>query len=104
VAIGSDTVAGTMHLAWQTARNEIMNRLQPLTLGIAIGVLGAAYAFFLGIIAIFGWGTALVETMASLYIGYGPTFIGAIVGAIWAFVDGLIAGLVIGWLYNTMAK
>ena len=81
-----------------------MNKCQPLPLGIAIGVLWAAYVFFAGIVAIYGWGVALVDTLASFYIGYGASIVGAIIGAIWAFVDGLIAGVVIAWIYNILAK
>lgn len=81
-----------------------MNKCQPLPLGIAIGVLWAFYVFIAGIVAIFGWGNALVETLASLYIGYGASIIGAIIGAIWAFVDGFIAGIIIAWVYNLIAK
>jgi len=81
-----------------------MNRCQPLPLGIAIGVLWAVYVLFVGIVAMFGWGVALVDALSSLYIGYEASIIGAIVGAIWAFVDGFIAGVVIAWIYNMVAK
>lgn len=81
-----------------------MNKCRPLALGIAIGVLWGVYVFLAGIVAMFGWGTALVETLASLYLGYGASIIGAIIGAIWAFVDGLVAGVVIAWIYNMVAK
>jgi hypothetical protein len=81
-----------------------MNKLQPVALGVAIGVLWAIYIFFAAIFAMFGWGVAVVETMASFYIGYAATFLGAIIGAIWAFVDGFVAGVVIAWIYNLVAK
>ncbi len=81
-----------------------MNKLQPLALGIAIGVLWAVYVFFAGIFAGFGWGAPLVATLGSFYIGYAPSIVGAIIGAIWAFVDGLVAGVVIAWIYNMTAK
>ncbi len=80
-----------------------MNRCQPLALGIAIGVLWALYVFCVGIAAMFGWGVALVNALASFYIGFGASLFGAIVGAIWAFVDGLVAGLIIAWIYNMVA-
>ena len=80
-----------------------MNRIQPLALGVAIGVLWAIYVFCIGITAMFGWGVALVDVLASLYIGYGASIIGAIIGAIWAFVDGLVAGVIIAWVYNKVA-
>jgi len=81
-----------------------MNKLSPNALGIAIGVLWAAYIILCGIAAMFGWGVALVDAFSSLYIGYGPSVPGAIIGAIWGFVDGYIAGFVIAWLYNKLAK
>jgi hypothetical protein len=81
-----------------------MNKFSPNALGVAIGVLWAAYIFFCGITAMFGWGSALVTAFASLYIGYGASIPGAIIGALWGFVDGYIAGVVIAWLYNRLAK
>jgi hypothetical protein len=75
-------------------------------LGLGIGVLAAAYALFLGLAGwLFPpWGTELVTAMSSLYIGYDATFLGSILGAIWAFVDGFIAGVVIAWVYNRFQK
>jgi hypothetical protein len=75
-----------------------------LALGVAIGVLWAVYVFCGGIVAMFGWGTALVATLASFYIGYGASIVGAIVGAIWAFIDGFVAGVIIAWIYNLVAR
>ena len=81
-----------------------MNKIQPVAFGVAIGVIWAIYIFCAGITAMFGWGGALVQVMASLYIGYDASILGAIIGAIWAFVDGLVAGAVIAWIYNVVAK
>jgi len=81
-----------------------MNKLQPLPLGIACGVLWAFYVSFAGLFAMFGWGVALVDALGSFYIGYGASIVGAIIGAIWAFVDGLVAGVIIAWIYNVIAK
>ena len=81
-----------------------MNRLSPNALGVAAGVLWAAYVFFCGITAMFGWGVALVDALSSIYLGYGPSVAGAVIGAVWGFVDGYIAGAVIAWLYNRLAK
>ena len=76
-----------------------------LALGLGIGIILAVYAFLLGLIAWWwDWGTTLVLGISSLYIGYAPTFLGSIIGAIWAFVDGFIAGVVIAWVYNKFQK
>jgi fluoride ion exporter CrcB/FEX len=80
------------------------NRLQPVPLGIAVGVLWAAYVFFAGIFAMFDWGVALVNVLGSFYLGYDASILGAILGAIWAFVDGLVGGAVIAWIYNMVAQ
>jgi hypothetical protein len=57
----------------------------------------------LAITAMFGWGTALIAPLASLYIGYSASILGAIIGVIWAFIDGFVAGVVIAWIYNFIA-
>jgi len=38
--------------------------------------------------------------LSGLYIGFGPSFVSAITGTVWALVDGLILGVLIAWLYN----
>lgn len=76
--------------------------LHILSFGLAVGVTWALGIFILGIINLFGtWGIALIEPMASIYIGYTATFIGSFIGAIWAFIDGFIGGIILAWLYNS---
>ena len=83
------------------ARNEHHATIGVISLGMAVGVTWAVAAFLLGIMAwLFGWGIYVVAALSSLYIGYGPSFVGAIAGAVWGFVDGLILGVMIAWLYN----
>ena len=81
-----------------------MNKWSPHALGVAIGVVWAVYVFLGGIAAMFDWGVTLVDEISSLYIGYGPSILGAGIGAVWGFVDGYVAGVVIAWLYNRLAK
>ena len=81
-----------------------MNECKPLALGMGIGVLWAFYVFSIGITAMFGWGDVLVDSLASLYIGYDASVVGAIIGGVWGFIDGFIAGVVIAWIYNRMAN
>jgi hypothetical protein len=79
-------------------------KLQLLALGIAFGLVWPFGIFFAGIFAMFGWGNAAVQVIGSFYLGYGASFVGAIVGALWAVVDGFCAGYVIAWIYNKAAK
>lgn len=75
-------------------------------IGFALG--GAIYwglsMVCAGWTSIFGWGNAFVSTMSSIYIGYEPSFIGGIIGGIWGFADGFIAGGVLAFFYNMFRK
>jgi hypothetical protein len=75
-------------------------KLHAVSFGLAFGVLGAIYAFIIGLIAMTGYGIDYVHFVGSLYVGYAATFIGSIIGAIWAFIHGFIAGAIIAGLYN----
>lgn len=72
--------------------------IKAFTLGL--GITWSATVLLAGWTAIFGWGGAFVRVMASIYIGYEPSFFGAIIGAIWGFFDGAIGGLIFSLLYN----
>ena len=83
------------------AEKEGHATLGVVSFGLALGITSAVFIFLLGVVAtLFGWGIEFAQSLASLYIGFGPTFAGTIAGAVWAFVDGLIAGMLIAWLYN----
>jgi hypothetical protein len=81
---------------------ENMKRLQVLALAIGLGISWGGAMLFIGWVAGFGWGTKIVEVIASLYIGFAPTFSGGIIGAIWGFFDGAIGGAVIAIVYNAV--
>lgn len=80
-----------------------MDRLKIVPLAVALGATWALGILFVGWAASFGWGVGPVDVMSSLYIGYGPSFLGGIIGAVWAFVDGAIGGAIIALLYNALA-
>ena len=46
------------------------------------------------------WGAFLAQVLQNLFIGFAPTFVGSIAGAVWAFVNGFIAGALIAFFYN----
>ncbi|MDH3475155.1 MAG: bacteriophage holin [Rhodospirillales bacterium] len=83
------------------AQDQHHATLGVISFGLALGVTSAIFVFLLGLAAaLLGWGVQMAVALSSLFIGYGPTFVGAIAGAVWAFVDGLVAGVLIAWLYN----
>jgi len=81
-----------------------MEKLNVKSFALAWGIAFGVYAIFLGWVGASGWGTSIVDIMSSLYIGYEPTFIGGIIGGIWAFVGAGIGGAIIASVYNIFAK
>jgi len=82
-------------------------RLNVKAMAITGAVLWAACVFLVGLANQIwdGYGTGMLELVASIYPGYhGPAGFGSvIVVTMYAAVDGLVAGTVFGWLYNTVA-
>ena len=81
-----------------------MEKLNVKGLAVGLGVSWAVLMLFAGWVSIFGWGTKFVEVMASFYIGFKPTFLGGVIGAIWGFIDGAIGGAIIALVYNAIAR
>ena len=79
-------------------------RLNLKALALTSGILWALALFLTGVINLIwpGYGNAFLKMMASIYPGYHAAgSIGdLIVGTLYALLDGVICGLVFGWLYN----
>ncbi len=81
--------------------NQRHATLGVISFGLAFGVTSVIVTVVLGLSAsLIGWGVLAVQTLGSLFIGYGPTFVGIVAGAVWAFFDGFVLGVLIAWLYN----
>ncbi len=81
-----------------------MDKINVKALAIAFGVTWSIAMLISAWAAIFGWAGKIVEVMGSVYIGYEPTFLGGIIGAVWGFLDGAIGGALIAWIYNFSSK
>jgi hypothetical protein len=81
-----------------------MEKLNVKALAVGLGVSWGLAMLFVGWASIFGWGTKVVEVTSSLYIGFAPSFLGGIIGAIWGFFDGAIGGAIIAFVYNVVAE
>ncbi len=80
-------------------------RFHTLRLGLAVGIVCAFGVLLLGGAAIaFDWGTPAVQLLGSVYLGFAPTPMGLLIGAIWGFADGLIGGFLIAWVYNRLGS
>lgn len=96
----SDPVEGLNRRRWRSASAP----LGVVSFGLALGITAALVVFLIGVTtAFFGWGILVVQVLSTLLIGYEPSFVGAIAGAVWAFVDGFVAGMFLAWLYNRFA-
>jgi hypothetical protein len=42
--------------------------------------------------------------LGQIYRGYNLTFAGSLVGAVWAFIDGLVGGAIFARLYNYLEE
>lgn len=79
--------------------------LAVISFGLAFGVVWSASVFLLAIAAsFFEWGTVAAMMLSSLYVGYGPTFVGSVAGAVWGFVHGFLFGIAVAYLYNVFMR
>ena len=79
-----------------------MHPFNPKATAIALGGTFAACTLLLGLISMVqgSYGNTLISILSTVYIGYDNTIPGAILGSIWAFIDGGIAGYVFALIYN----
>jgi len=82
-------------------------RLDLKALSVALGVGWGAGVFLVSICHMLwpGYGGAFLEIVASIYPGYHVGGFGqAIVGTLYAVLDGAVCGAVIAWLYNAVSR
>ena len=79
-------------------------KLNIKALALTAGILWALALLLVGAANLVwsGYGGAFVKLMASIYPGYHASgSVGdLIVGVLYALLDGVVCGLVFGWLYN----
>lgn len=83
-------------------------RLSLKSLALALGLLwgGAVLCVGLANLAAPSYGVDFLKIMSSVYPGFhaSRTILDVVVGALYGVGDGAIAGLLLGWLYNTFAS
>ncbi len=78
-------------------------RIQPVPFGIAFGIVYAVVFLLYGVVAaLFGWGAEFALLIGSFYVGFGPTLVGAVIGAIWGFVVGFVFFALGAWIYDQL--
>ena len=80
-----------------------MSRLSLFRFGVAFGV---TFGIGLLVAGCFAWltgiGVPLIDTMASLFRGYGARPFGAVVGGVWGCATGFTLGAFLAWVYNRL--
>jgi len=81
-------------------------KLDVKALALSLGILWGASLIIMGIIAMIApdYADNFVEAIGSKYPGYAPTIPGSIIGGVCGFFDMGIFGLILGLLYNKLAK
>lgn len=76
-------------------------KLNPVALGLSLGILWGVTVLLLGLMAVaFAYGEVFVASAGAVYIGYGISILGSILGGIISFIHAFICGVIIAWLYN----
>lgn len=79
------------------------SRFCPGRFGFAFGLIWALGILLMGWAAwLWNYGVDFVNVMGSVYLGFKPTFVGAIIGAIWGFIDLFIFAWLVALVYNCM--
>ncbi len=89
-------------VVYAEANHKKYSPLSITKFGIAGGITWALGVLALGLMGTYGWETPVIGAIGSLYVGYGATFLGSIIGALWAFVDGFIGCVIFAWIYNKL--
>lgn len=79
-------------------------KLRKRAFGMSLGTVWGLSIFLMTI-----WATArghgvTLSKLSAYYLGYSITYVGALVGLVWAFVHGFITGVLIAWLYDLFCK
>jgi hypothetical protein len=81
-------------------------RLKPVALGIGLGSVWGISLFITTLVSYFtGYGRLFLEVLAqSIYPGYSISPSGSLLGLFYGFIDGLISGFCIAWIYNKVQR
>jgi hypothetical protein len=78
-------------------------RLNAHVLGFVLGTMGALAIFVATNWLVLKGGSRVGPHLALLgqyFIGYRVSFLGSLIGVLWAFASGYVVGMIVAWLYN----
>ncbi len=78
-------------------------KLDAVKFGAAFGIVYAVIFFLYGLAAtLFGVGKEMIEMIGKFYVGFGPSFPGALAGAVWGMIVGFVFFWLGAWIYNRL--
>lgn len=80
-----------------------VQRIHPIALGVALGVIEALAIFAATLILVFR-GEQGAAFLSKLFPFYEISWRGAFIGLLEGFIDGFIGGLILAWVYNWVMK
>ncbi len=80
-----------------------LNRIHPIALGVALGVIEGIPIFVATIILILQ-GESGPAFLSKLFPFYEISWSGAFIGLIEGMIDGFIGGVIMAWVYNFVTK
>jgi hypothetical protein len=76
-------------------------RLSPVALGLAVGVLSGVYMWVFAWVGMrWGFGMDIIKMWGTVFPGFEATMKGAFYGLAGGFIDGVVCGLIVAWIYN----
>lgn len=92
-----------MGVEWGTGSLLPMFNIKAFAL--TCGILWAALLLLMALLTMkTGMGLSFVNLWSEIYLGYGPSLLGAVMGMVWGLLDGLVCGAIFAWLYNVLAR
>lgn len=84
---------------------HVFPRLDPLAFGLSIGAVAAVTLFAMTIFLLIRGGEnvgANLSLVGQFFIGYQVSLTGSLIGAVWAFLAGLVGGYAVAFLRNSV--
>ena len=81
-------------------------KLKPFALGLSLGIVWGGALFITTWLSYFtGYGKLFLDVLAgSIYPRYTISPFGSFLGFFYRFVDLLVMGTLVGWIYNKIAR
>jgi len=78
-------------------------KLKVWAFGVSVGLVWGAMMFLATAIDVIKGGGEHLGLLKVFYLGYQVSWPGAIIGLGWGFVTGLLAGVIIALVYNSLS-